>query len=74
MVLRATEAPMQTQSHFETALRHMQRIIATASQPRAPITQREALAQIAEELELAGFGSPEIAAEAFLPPSNPRLN
>lgn len=57
---------MQTSSHLAIALRHMQRIIAAASQPAAPITEREALAQITEELELAGFGVPEIEAEIFL--------
>ena len=73
-MLRATEDSMQTQSHLETALRHMQRIIAAASQPGAPITQREALAHITEELELAGYGVPNVVAETFLEPRNPRIN
>ena len=64
---------MQTTSHLETALRHMQRILAAASQPDAPITNREALAQITEELELVGYGLPDAEAEAFLERS-PRLH
>ncbi|THD81759.1 MAG: hypothetical protein E7812_02775 [Phenylobacterium sp.] len=42
--------------HMETALKHVQRIVATASLPRPPITIREALEQITEELDLAGYG------------------
>jgi hypothetical protein len=59
---------MQTSLHLEMALRRMQQIIAAASQPAAPITEREALSQITEELELAGFGVLEARAEVFLEP------
>jgi hypothetical protein len=47
---------MMPSEHLETALRHLQSIIATASLDRAPITAREALELIEEELDLAGFG------------------
>jgi hypothetical protein len=47
---------MMPTEHLETALRHLRRIVATAAQADAPITPREALEQIEEELDLAGFG------------------
>jgi hypothetical protein len=49
--------------HCETALQHIQRIVTLASQPRAPITLREAYEQIVEELELAGFAPVEPKAD-----------
>ena len=48
---------MMTAEHLETALRHMQRIIAIAMSAKSPITPIEALEQIVEELDLAGFGA-----------------
>jgi hypothetical protein len=51
---------MQPAPHCETALQHIQRIVTIASRPGAPITRQEAFEQIIEELELAGFGSPEL--------------
>ena len=51
---------MHTAPHCETALHHIQRIVTIASRPGAPITRQEAFEQIIEELELAGFGSPEL--------------
>lgn len=47
---------MMSTEHLETALRHLQSIVETASRTQAPITLREALEQIEEELDLAGFG------------------
>jgi hypothetical protein len=47
---------MMPSDHLETALRHLQSIVAIASRESAPITAREALEQIEEELDLAGFG------------------
>lgn len=47
---------MMPSQHLETALRHLQNIVETASCDQAPITPREALEQIEEELDLAGFG------------------
>jgi hypothetical protein len=47
---------MMPNSHLETALKHVQRIVATAMLPSPPITVREALEQVAEELDLAGYG------------------
>ena len=49
---------MMPSSHLEAALSRIQRIVSTASQPRAPVTEHEAIEQIVEELELAGFGAP----------------
>lgn len=49
---------MMPSPHLEAALSRIQRIVQTASQPHAPLTEHEALEQIVEELELAGFGSP----------------
>lgn len=53
---------MMPSSHLEGALNRIQRIVATASQDQAPLTEHEAFEQIVEELELAGFGSPEMDA------------
>jgi hypothetical protein len=47
---------MMPSQHLETALRHLQSIVATASRDSAPITPREALELIEEQLDLAGFG------------------
>lgn len=47
--------------HSETALQRIQRIVTVASRREAPITTSEAYEQIVEELELAGFGSTELA-------------
>lgn len=44
-----------TETHCETALKHIQRVVTIASSENAPITLSEALEQIAEMLELAGF-------------------
>jgi hypothetical protein len=49
---------MMPSSHLEAALSRIQRIVSTASQPHAPLTEHEAFEQIVEELELAGFGAP----------------
>lgn len=49
---------MMPSSHLEAALSRIQRIVSTASRPRAPLTEHEALEQIVEALELAGFGAP----------------
>jgi hypothetical protein len=60
-----------TDTHCETALKHIQRVVTLASSVDAPITLSEALEQIAETLDLAGFapgldvgletGAPELA-------------
>jgi hypothetical protein len=44
-----------TETHCETALKHIQRVVTIASSTNAPITLCEALEQIAETLDLAGF-------------------
>ena len=44
------------ETHCETALRHIQRVVTIASADNAPITMAEALEQIVEMLDLAGFG------------------
>jgi hypothetical protein len=49
---------MMPSSHLEAALSRIQRIVSTASRPHAPLTEHEAIEQIVEELELAGFGAP----------------
>jgi hypothetical protein len=51
-----------TETHCETALRQIQRVVAIASAQNAPITLSEAIEQIAETLDLAGF-APVIEAE-----------
>lgn len=47
---------MMPSQHLETVLHHLQSIVEAASRDRPPITPREALEQIEEELDLAGFG------------------
>jgi hypothetical protein len=54
---------MKPENHCETALLRLQRIVTLASRDDAPITAREAFEQMVEELELAGFGSPELDTE-----------
>jgi len=44
-----------TEPHCESALKHIQRVVTIASAANAPITMAEALEQIAETLDLAGF-------------------
>jgi len=44
-----------TETHCETALRHIQRVVTIASSDNAPITLAEAMEQITEMLDLAGF-------------------
>ena len=44
-----------TEPHCESALKHIQRVVSIASSENAPITLAEALEQIAETLDLAGF-------------------
>jgi hypothetical protein len=51
---------MMPSSHLEATLSRIQRIVSTASQADAPVTEHEALEQIVETLELAGFGAPEM--------------
>ena len=55
-----------TEPHCETALKHIQRVVTIASSDHAPITLAEALEQIAETLDLAGFAP-------GLPPSIPQV-
>jgi len=50
---------MMAAAHLEHALERMQEIITVASRSDAPITRAEAFEHIVEEMELAGFGSPE---------------
>jgi hypothetical protein len=54
------EVSMMPSSHLEGALSRIRRIVCTASQADAPLTEHEAVEQIVEELELAGFGAPEM--------------
>jgi hypothetical protein len=44
-----------TDAHCEIALKHIQRVVTIASSSNAPITLAEALEQIVEMLDLAGF-------------------
>ena len=54
-----------TDAHCEAALRHIQRVVTIASANDAPITVAEAMEQIVETLDLAGFGPVGVeAAEA----------
>jgi|GEM_PF-1757959 hypothetical protein len=57
-----------TETHCETALKHIQRVVTIASSSNAPITLAEALEQIVETLDLAGFaptlGEAELATAA----------
>jgi hypothetical protein len=45
-----------TETHREFALKSIQRVVTIASSPNSPITLAEALEQIVETLDLAGFG------------------
>jgi hypothetical protein len=54
-----------TDTHCETALRHIQRVVTIASGENAPITVAEALEQIVEALDIAGFGP--VAAQGPVP-------
>jgi hypothetical protein len=45
-----------TDTHREFALRSIQRVVTIASSPNPPITLAEALEQIVETLDIAGFG------------------
>lgn len=62
-----------TETHCETALKHIQRVVTIASSANAPITLAEAMEQIAETLDLAGFApgvdaaGPRMAAAASQP-------
>jgi len=58
-----------TETHCETALKHIQRVVAIASSENAPITLAEALEQIVETLDLAGFGP--LGGEPSQPPARP---
>jgi len=53
-----------TDTHFETALKHIQRVVTIASAEDPPITMAEAVEQIVETLDLAGFG-PEVVSSAL---------
>ena len=55
-----------SEPHCEHALRQIQRVVTIASAEDAPITMREALEQIVETLDLAGFGPMEMAAARAL--------
>lgn len=61
---------MMPASHLESVLSRIQRIVSTASQAPAPMTEHEAYEQIVEELELAGFGARELEAEPQALPWN----
>ena len=54
---------MSSPSHLEEALGRLQRIVTIAQREQAPLTEHEAFEQIVEELELAGYGSPELDAQ-----------
>jgi hypothetical protein len=60
---------MISASHLEVVLSRIQRIVSTVSTAQPPLTEHEALEQILEELELAGFGAqaPEAELEAASP-------
>ncbi len=45
-----------TDTHRDFALKNIQRVVSIASSPNPPITLAEALEQIVETLDLAGFG------------------
>ena len=47
-------------AHLGETLTRIQRIVTLAAKDRAPLTEHEAFEQIVEELELAGFGRPEL--------------
>lgn len=44
-----------TEPHCETALKHIQHVVALVSTDNPPITVAEAMEQIVETLDLAGF-------------------
>ena len=54
---------MASSSQLEGAMSRIQRIVTIARRAQAPLTEHEAFEQIIEELELAGFGAPELDAE-----------
>lgn len=58
-----------TETHCEAALKHIQRVVTIASSENAPITLAEALEQIVETLDLAGFGP--VAGDAGLSAARP---
>ena len=53
---------MSSPAHLEGAMGRLQRIVTIAQREDAPLTEHEAFLQIVEELELAGFGSPDLDA------------
>ncbi len=53
----------ELQTRLETLARRVQSIITTATGDDAPITEREAYAQVVEEMELAGFGAPKLGGD-----------
>lgn len=55
-----------TETHCETALKHIQRVVTIASSDHAPITLAEAMEQITETLDLAGFAPGVDGAEAHV--------
>jgi hypothetical protein len=57
---------MISSSHLEVVLTRIQRIVSTVSTAQPPLTEHEALEQIVEQLELAGFGAraPDAKSEA----------
>lgn len=61
-----------TDTHCEIALKHIQRVVTIASAENAPITLSEALEQIAEALDLAGF-APGLEAELAMAPAEMAL-
>jgi len=63
-----------TEPHCESALKHIQRVVTIASAEDAPITLAEALEQIAETLDLAGFAPGVLEGASLLkPPSRATL-
>ena len=54
---------MLSASHLEDALSRIQTIVTLASQAEPPVTEHEALEQVVETLELAGFGAPRLDAD-----------
>lgn len=61
------------ETHCETALKHIQRVVTIASSSNAPITLAEALEQIVETLDLAGFAPGLGAARPVEDDSQPAL-
>jgi hypothetical protein len=57
-----------TEIHCEAALRHIQRVVSLASSANSPITLAEALEQIVETLDLAGFGPAVAELDGCEPP------